>query len=149
MQPRFLPDLQNPADSLFAAGVETDANVLPLAWNDAGTALADTPLETPPAPALSNQDVAFTGGQSNLDDDIAMPLPEGSADESTHDVQDAAAPEDGGGPVPVAILPAPATSIPAAPASAVFASPVAESAGSHVADVGIGDGGAFGALDAC
>ena len=60
--------------------------------------------------------------------------------------QDAAAPEDGGGPVPMAILPAPATSIPAVPASAVLANPLAGSAGSHIADVGIGDGGAFGAL---
>ena len=72
-----------------------------------------------------------------------MPLPESSA--LTHDVQDAAAPEDGGGPVPMAILPAPATSIPAAPAL-VFASPAAESAGPHFTDVSSGDGGAFGAL---
>ena len=143
MQPRFVPDLLSPADSLFAAGVETDANVLPLAWDDAGTALADIPVETPPAPVLSNQDVAFTGGQSNLDDDIAVLLPERSA--LTHDVQDAAAPEDGGGPVPMAILPAPATSIPAVPALA-FASPAAESVGPHFTDVSSGDGGAFGAL---
>ncbi len=145
MQPRFVPDLQNPADSLFAAAVETDANVLPLAWNDAGTALADAPVETPPAPALSNQEVAFTGGQSNLDDDIAVPLPESSA--LTHDVQGAAAPEDGGGPIPMAILPAPATPIPAALASPALANPLVESAGSHVGDVGIGDGGALTHVD--
>ena len=72
MQPRFMPDLENPADSLFAAGVEIDANVFPLTWNDAGTGLAETPLETPPTPALSNQDVAFAGGQNNLDDDVAV-----------------------------------------------------------------------------
>ena len=144
MHPRFLPDLQNPADSLFAAGAESDANVLPLTWSDAGTALADTPLETPSTPALSNQDVAFTGGQSNLDDDIAIPLPERSA--LAHDAHDAAAPEDGGGPVPMAILPAPATSIPAVLASPALANPLAETAGSHVADAGIGDGGTFGAL---
>ena len=134
MQPRFMPDLENPADSLFAAGVEIDANVFPLTWNDAGTALAETPLETPPTPALSNQDVAFTDGQNNLDDDIAVPLPESSA--LAHEALDAAAPEDGGGPIPMAILPAPTTSMPAVPASAVLANPLAGSAGSHVADVG-------------
>jgi hypothetical protein len=144
MQPRFMPDLENPADSLFAAGVEIDANVFPLTWNDAGTALAETPLETPPTTALSNQDVAFAGGQNNLDDDVAVPLPERSA--LTHEALDAAAPEDGGGPVPMAILPAPTTSMPVVPASAVLANPLAGSAGLHVADVAVGDGGAFGAL---
>src|ERR1700722_4029187 len=137
---RFILNLQNPADSLFAAGVEIDANVFPLTWNDAGTGLAETPLETPPTPPLSNQDVAFAGGQNNLDDDVAVSLPERSA--LTHDALDAVAPEDRGGPVPMAILPGPATSMPAVPASAVLANPLA---GSHVADVGIGDGGAFGA----
>src|ERR1019366_5602086 len=141
MQPRFMPELRNAADNLFAAEVETDANVFPLTWNDAGTVLADTPLETPPTPALSNQDVGFTGGQNNLDDDIAVPLPERSA--LAHDALDAAAPEDGGGPVPMATFPAPATSIATLP---VLANPVAGSTGSHVADVAIGDGGAFGAL---
>jgi hypothetical protein len=144
MQPRFMPDLQNPADSPLAAGVESDANVFPLTWNDAGTALDDTPLVRPPTPALSNQDVAFTGGQSNLDDDITIPLPERSA--LAHDAHDAAAQEDGGGPVPMAILPAPATSMPAVLASPALANPVAETAGSHVTDAGIGDGGAFGVL---
>src|SRR3984957_19973389 len=141
---RLILNLRNPADSLFAAGVEIDANVFPLTWNDAGTALADTPLETPPTPALSNQDVAFAGGQNNLDDDVAVSLPERSA--LTHDALDAAGQEDGGGPVPMAILPAPTTSMPAVPASAVLANPPAGSAGSHVADVAVGDGGAFGAL---
>ena len=96
MQPRFVPDLQNPTDSLFAAGVEADANIFPLTWNDAGTALADTPLKTSPTPVVSNQDVAFIGGHGNLDDDIATSAPSGSAPDPTfHDAQDAAAPEDG------------------------------------------------------
>ncbi len=140
MQPRFVPDLQNPADRLFAAGIETDANVPPLTWDDARTTLNDNPLETTATPALSNQLVAFIDGQ-NLDDDVTVPLPERSI--LTHDdAQNAIAPEDGSGPVAMAIFPAPATSM---PASSVLADPVAGSAGPHVADVSIGDGDAFGA----
>jgi hypothetical protein len=139
-----MPDLQGPADGLVATAVEIDANVSPLTWNDAGIALADTPLDRPPTPALSNHDVAFTGGQSNLDDDITIPLPERNA--LAHDAHEAAGPEDGGGPLPMAILPALATSIPAVLASPALANPSAEAVGSHVADAGIGDGGTFGAL---
>ena len=145
MHPRFMPDLQVPADSLFAAGVETDAaNVLPLIASDAETASTDTASETPPTPPHANQDTALADDQINLGDDIATTAPDGSTANSTaHDAQDATAPEDGGGLVPVAILPAPATPIPASP---VLASPLAGSAGFHVADAGVADTGAFGAL---
>jgi VCBS repeat-containing protein len=140
MQPRFMPDLQTPAD-LFAAGVETDAYVSPLIGSDGGTVLIDTASETPPVPSLSNQDVAFADGQDSPDDAIAAPMPDASASyQIVHDSEDATAPVDGGGLVPAAILPAPAMSV---PALAVLADPVAGSAGSHVADAGVGDGGAF------
>ncbi len=142
MQPKFMPELQGPAGSLYAAGVETDANVSPSTWNDAGTAFNGNALETTASPALSNQDVAFIDGQNNLDDDVTVPLPERSI--LTHDdAQDTAAPEDGSGSVAMATFPAPATSIATLP---VLANQVAGSAGSHVADVAIGDGGTFGAL---
>ncbi len=105
MQPRFMPELQEPADSLYAAGVETDANVSPSTWNDAGTAFNGNALETTASPALSNQDVAFIDGQNNLDDDVTVPLPERSI--LTHDdAQDTAAPEDGSGSVAMATFPA-------------------------------------------
>ena len=106
MQPRFMPDLQEPADSLYGAGVETDANVSPSTWNDAGTAFNGNALETTASHALSNQDVAFIDGQNNLDDDVTVPLPERSI--LTHDdAQDTAAPEDGSGSVAMATFPAP------------------------------------------
>src|ERR1700722_11768103 len=145
MQSRYVPDFQESADSLFVTGVQTDPNVTPLTWTDVGTALIDTALETPPpTPSVSNQDTALPGGQNSLEDDVATPVPDGSATDSTfHDAQDSTAPEVPGGSVPAAIISAPVTS---ALASPVLANPVAEFAGSHVADVGIGDGGAFGAL---
>ena len=106
MQPRFMPHLEDPADSLVAAGVETDANIA-LAWSDAGTVLIDTAPETSPDLSLSNQDTALADVQHHLDDDIATPAPDASAADSvSHDIQDATAPEDGG-PVPVAIFSAP------------------------------------------
>ncbi len=133
MQLRFLPVPQSPIEDPFAAGAETDANVFPLIWNDVGTALTDGAFETPP-PSLSNQDTALTASQNNLDDDIAAPPNESAADSASHHVQDATGPEDGGGRVPTAIPLAAVTSI---PALAVLANPVAGSAGSHIADVGI------------
>ena len=143
MQPRFMPDLDNPADSLFAAETETDASVA-LIWSDTGTALTDIPAETTPTPALANQDTAFANSQNNLDNDIATPMPDKSAAGSTsHDIQDTAVPEDGSGPVPAAIFSAPVTSV---PALAVLANPAAASAGSHVADVSPGNGGTFESL---
>jgi hypothetical protein len=147
---RFMPDLENPAGSLFAAGVESDPNVS-LVSDVAGTALIDADLATPATPplpnqetALPNQETAFADGQTTFDADIATPLPDGSAAASTsHDIQDATAPEDGGGPAPAVIFSVPVTSV---TALAVLANPLAESVGPHVADIGIGDVGAFGAL---
>ena len=141
MQPRFMPDIQKPADTLFA-GVETDAYAATLTFSDgtAPVALIEAAVDTPP-PTAANHDIAFTAGPNSFDD-IAPAQDANAAWQLAHDTQDSSAPADSGGLVTATVLPAP-TSV---SSLAAFAGAAAGFTGSQVAVTSLGTGGAFGTL---